>query len=283
MKVREQVAIVTGAGRGLGRSLAVALAKEGAHVVVTARTREEIEVTARLVQTLGRRALALPADVSDARQVASMVQTAIQEFGTVHILINNAGIYGPIGPLHLLNDEEWWQTLKINLGGTVLCTRAILPYMMRQGAGKIINISGGGATAPRPNFSAYATSKAAVVRFTETVAQEVRQHNIQVNAVAPGGLNTTLIDAILEARELAGADAVEEARQLKAGIATPMEAVADLVLFLASSDSNGLTGRLISARWDDWRSFKGRISDIMASELYTLRRISPDAAGPKRR
>jgi len=277
VQLQDKVAIITGAGRGTGRAIALAYAREGAHIVAVARTLEEIQQTAQEVQGLGRRALAVRADVSRNSEVEAMVSAALGEFGRIDILVNCAGVYGPIGPLGVLDPEEWLQTIAVNLGGTFHCCRAVLPAIIRQRYGRIINLSGGGATAPRPNFSAYAVSKAAVVRLTETLAEEVRPYGIQVNAIAPGGVNTRLIDAVLTAGEAAGKEALEEAKRLKAGQGTPPEEVAALAVFLASDASQGLTGRLISVVWDDWRSMASRIDRIMASDFYTLRRTVPQA------
>ena len=277
MHLQDKVAIITGAGRGNGSAIALAYAQEGAHIVAVARTVEEIQQTAQEVQGLGRRALAVRADVSRSSEVGAMVGAALGEFGRIDILVNCAGIYGPIGPLATLDPEAWLQTIAVNLGGAFLCCRAVLPAMIGQRCGRIINLSGGGATSPRPNFSAYAVSKAAAVRLTETLAEEVRPYGIQVNAIAPGGVNTRLIDAVLTAGEAAGKEGLEEAKRLKAGQGTPPEEVAALAVFLASDASQGLTGRLISVVWDDWRSMASRIDRIMASDFYTLRRTVPQA------
>ena len=159
----------------------------------------------------------------------------------------------------------------LNLLGTVHCTRAVLPHMIRRGSGKIINLSGGGAVGPFPRFSAYATSKAAVVRFTETVAEEVRAHNVQVNAIAPGAVNTRLLDQVLEAGDRAGADFLGKSRAQQASGGTSPAVGAELALHLASSRGDGITGKLLSAVWDDWRRL-GEAGPIPAA-LYTLRRI----------
>ena len=202
-----------------------------------------------------------------------MVGSVIGKWGKVDILVNNAGIQGPIGSVIETGIDEWIKTVHVNLIGTFLCTRAVLPSMIKQQRGKIINLSGGGATSPRPNFTAYGVSKTGVVRFTETLAEEVSKFNIQVNAIAPGSVNTKMTEEILNAGKAAGDKAISEARnQLETG-GTPPEKAAALAVFLASEKSDGLTGRLISAVWDDWQQFPGQIEKIMASDLYTLRRI----------
>jgi NAD(P)-dependent dehydrogenase (short-subunit alcohol dehydrogenase family) len=148
--------------------------------------------------------------------------------------------------------------------------------MIKQRKGKIINLSGGGATYPRPNFSAYAASKAGVVRLTETLAEEAKKFNIQVNAIAPGAVSTRLHEQILAAGEAAGEKALAESRKVKEGGGTSLELPVGLAVFLASDESNGLTGRLISAVWDDWQEMSKKIPEIMSTDWYTLRgRVTP--------
>lgn len=274
MKLKDKVAVVTGAGRGIGRAIALALAREGAGVVVVSRTPSEVEETAARIRALGRRALALRVDVSLLEDVERMVKSTIREFGRIDVLVNNAGILGPIGPLIENDVERWIETIKVNLIGTFLCCKAVLPVMVKQCKGKIINLSGGGAAYPRPRFSAYATSKAAVVRLTETLAEEVKEFNIEVNAIAPGAVYTRLHDQVLNVGSKAGRKDLEVSRRVKKTGGTLPEVFATLAVFLASDDSDGLTGRLISAVWDDWRDIsKERIEKIMSRDLYTLRRI----------
>jgi len=276
MKLEGKTAIITGAGRGIGKAIALAFAREGADVVVVSRTLPQIAETAAQIKGLGRCALAIRGDIAEKEDVDNAVTLAIKEFGKVDILVNNAGIQGPIGPMVENNIDHWMKALHINLVGTYLCTRAVLPIMIEHHQGKIVNLSGGGATSPRPYFSAYAASKAAVVRLTETVAEEVKEFNIQVNAIAPGAVNTKMLEEVLAAGKAAGEKASAEAkRQLETGGTSP-ERVAALAVFLASDESDGLTGRLISAVWDDWEGMRDCIPEIMSSALYTLRRISPE-------
>ena len=276
MKLEGKVAIITGGGRGIGRAIALAFAAEGADVAVVSRTLAEVEETALEVQAMGRRALAMKVDVSDREEVESMVKSVIQQFSKVDILVNNAGVQFPIGLISENDPEQWLKTININLGGTFLCSKAVLPFMMEHRQGKIINLSGGGAASARPYFSAYATSKAAVVRFTETLAGEVKELNIQVNAISPGAVNTRLLDEVLDAGETAGAKASAQAKQQLETGGTPPEKAAVLAVFLASDESNELTGKLISAVWDDWKGMSQQAQKITSTDLYTMRRITPE-------
>jgi 3-oxoacyl-[acyl-carrier protein] reductase len=150
----------------------------------------------------------------------------------------------------------------------------ILPHMKKNNAGKIINLSGGGATAPLPRISAYATSKAAVVRLTETLAEECKEYSIEINAVAPGALNTRLLDEVLEAGpDRVGRTFYEKALKQKSDGGTPLDLGASLCVYLASSESNGITGKLISAPWDPWQNLAHYREDLKNSDIYTLRRI----------
>jgi len=278
MKLENKVVIITGSGRGIGKAIALAFADEGAHLMLVSRTLSEVEATAQEIRSRGFRPLAEKVDVSQRSEVEAMVASTVVRFGRIDVLVNNAAVQPPIGPLWENDPDEWMRTVLINLGGVFLCCRAVVPVMIRQGGGKIINLSGGGATSPRPYFSAYAASKAAVARLTETLAEEVREFDIQVNALAPGAVSTRMTEEVLTASGAAGARALAEARQVKEEARMP-EVAAELALFLASDESDGLTGRLISAPWDDWRQTKKHFKEILASDAWTLRRVpfSPEA------
>jgi 3-oxoacyl-[acyl-carrier protein] reductase len=218
-----------------------------------------------------------PADVSRPDKVESVVDRIERQFGRLDVLVCNAGVYGPKGRLDENDWDEWRQAIEINLFGTVLCCRAVLPIMRRQQSGRIITLSGGGATRPLPRMSAYASAKAAVVRFTETLAEEVREDGITANAVAPGALNTRLLDEVLAAGpEKVGADFFGRAMRQKVEGGTPLEAGVALVMFLASESSGNISGRLLSAVWDDWQSLASQSDGLAGSDTYTLRRVVPD-------
>lgn len=279
-----RTALVTGGSRGLGLAIAERLAGEGANLVLTAREAEPLRRAAERVAASRVRAdqqvLAYPSDVSRPRGAERLVRKTQAAFGRLDVLICNAGILGPLGPLDGVDWGDWVRTVEVNLFGAVLCCRATLPLMRRQGRGKIIAISGGGATQPQPGMSAYAASKAALVRFVETLAHETRTSGIDVNAVAPGALNTRFLDELLAAGpERVGHAAYERARRQQAEGGASIEAAAALVTFLASSDSDGITGRLVSAVWDDWRDLPAQRDRLAASDVYTLRRIVPADRG----
>lgn len=274
MKMKDKVAIVTGAGRGIGKAIALSYAREGADIIAVSRTPSEVKETASQIKALGRHALPLKVDVSRREDVENTVKSALEEFGKIDVLVNNAGILGPIGPLVENDANHWIETIKVNLIGTFLCCKAVLPVMIKQGEGKIINLSGGGAAYPKPRFSAYGASKAAVVRLTETLAEEVKHFNIQVNAIAPGAINTRIQKEILAAGEVAGEKASAEAEKVRETGGTPSNVPAALAVFLASDESGMLTGKLISAVWDDWQNMGKHVSQIISTDLYTLRRVT---------
>lgn len=275
-KLAGKIAIVTGAGRGLGRAIALAYGKAGASVAVADCREKDVGETLGMLKEIGAVAHSTLVDVSDWNSVQVCVNEVVDKLGGVHILVNNAGVQGPIGPLADNSIDQWISTINVNLIGVFYFCKAVLPFMKRQGYGKIINLSGGGATAARPNYSAYAVSKAGVVRLTETLAEEVKDSGIQVNAIAPGAMNTAMLFETIEAGDAAGKQAYEEAqRQLQTG-GTPLEIPTLLAVFLASDESDGLTGRLISAPHDDWQNWKVEdITDLMSKPWLTLRRIDP--------
>ncbi len=243
MKLQDKVAIVTGGGRGLGRSVALAFGKEGAKVVLAARTKEAIDHVAEELRSLHRSALALPLDVSDEDQVNRLADKTLETFGTIDILVNNAGTRGPIGPIYKVLLEEWEKTIKANLTGTFLCSKAVLPVMMDKKQGKIINVAS--TMSLRPNLTPYCVAKAGVIHFSKQLAREVKDFNIQVNAIHPGVMDTQMQREIREAGvEAIGTDLFERIKE--EGILHSPEEPAGLVLFLASKAADGITGDFLS-------------------------------------
>lgn len=279
--LKERVAIVTGAGRGIGKAIALAFAREGARLFLAARTERELVETAKNCRETGVTAQVITTDVSDWNQVEYLIKKTMKEAGYVDILVNSAGIYGPIGPTSDIDITGWIRGAEVNLFGPFYLCRAIIPHFIRRGEGKIILIGGGGATAPLPNFSSYAASKAALVRFADTLAEELKPSNVQVNVIAPGLVDTRLQDEVLTAGSRAGTlyDKIKQARETGTGAVSP-EVAASLALFLASPASGKLTGKLIAAPYDPWREWTGKDDQLNASPLYTIRRLDPFTIKP---
>ena len=283
MKLSERNAIVTGASHGLGRVIAEQFVREGASVLLCARGEEALDALVRDLHKIvrpGQQVLARRCDVSVPDEVARLFEVVDEEFGALHVLVNNAGIYGPKGLSDEVPWEEWVRAVEINLHGTFLPSRFAIPIFRRAGYGKIVNLSGGGATSPLPRLSAYAASKAAVVRLTETLAEELRPIHVDVNAVAPGALNTRLLDEVLSAGpEIVGQDFYERAIEQSQTGGVPLEQGARLCVYLASGASDGITGKLISAQWDPWPELHQHLQSLEESDIYTLRRIVPKDRG----
>jgi NAD(P)-dependent dehydrogenase (short-subunit alcohol dehydrogenase family) len=286
MMLQGRSAIITGANQGLGQALAHRFVSAGASVLLVARGAEKLRQVEAELRTLatapGQVVASFAADVSKPESCQAVIDRAWEALPSLTILVNNAGIYGPMGPVEDNDWGAWAEAVQVNLFGTVLMCRAVVPHLRGQKYGKIINLSGGGATAPLPRMSAYAASKAAVVRFTETLAEEVRDAHIDVNAIAPGALNTRLLDQVLAAGPGAvGRDFYEKSLKQRDEGGVPPEKGAALAAFLASAHSDGITGRLLSAVWDDWESLPGRQQRLARSDIYTLRRIVPEDRGEK--
>jgi len=275
MNLEGRNAIITGASQGLGLEIARAFVRQGAHIALCARDAVALDAAASEL----RAAVAEAADVGSEDDVRRFVSRAVEKLGSIDILVNNAGVYGAMGTIDEIDWAEWTRTIEINLFGSVLMCRHVVPHMRARRYGKIIQLSGGGATGPLPRLSAYAASKAAVVRFAETLAEEVREHGIDVNSMAPGALNTRLLDEVLAAGpERVGAAFYDRARKQKTDGGAGLARGAALAVFLASAASDGITGKLLSAIWDPWEELPSHAVDL-AGDVYTLRRITPRDRG----
>lgn len=284
MKLKGLNALITGGSQGLGRVIAEHYLREGANVVLCARGERELNVArSELAASFpNQKVLAKPCDVSDEAQVNDLVAFALRELGSLEVLVLNAGIYGPMGPTESVDLTEWRRAIDINLFGVLLPCRAIIPHFKKAGRGKIVVLSGGGATNPRPNISSYAASKAAVVRLMETLALELEPHRIDVNAIAPGALVTRFVDEVLAAGpDKVGAAFYAQNKKWKEDGATSPALGAGLAVYLASAESDGITGRLISAQWDPWAQLAEHREELAKSDIYCLRRIVPEDRGRK--
>ncbi len=277
-----QNVLITGASRGLGAATAKAFWTAGANLVLVARNGQALNsLISKLEPHQGQTSYALAADLSEPDVVKTIIQTAKKQFDHLDVLINNAAVQGPIGPSWENDWSAWHQALDVNLFAPIDLSRRCATWMIPQRKGKIICLSGGGATSSRANFSAYAVAKTGLVRFCEVLADELRAYNIQVNCIAPGAMATALTDEIIKAgSELAGRKEFDSAvkRKDKPEDALPDRAV-ELAVFLASSASNGLTGKLISAVWDPWKNIPDHLEDLEKTDIYTLRRIVPEDRG----
>lgn len=284
MKLSGLNTLITGGSQGFGRHIVEAFLAEGANVVFCARTTADVTKTqADLAKQLppGQQLVGLACDVADPASVAALFARAAQ-LGPLHAVVNNAGIYGPIGPTEEVALADWTQAWQVNVTGTLLVCQQAVRAMKPRGAGKIINISGGGATNPMPRFVAYAATKAAVVRLTETLAEEYRADKIDINAIAPGALRTRMTQQVLAAGpEKAGADFFAKNKKWSDEGAADPKLGAGLCVFLASAESDGITGKLISAQWDPWAKLHDHRDELATSDIYCLRRIVPEDRGKK--
>ena len=268
--IRGKSVLITGAGRGIGKRLAMGFAAAGARVGLLARSQAELDLAKLEIEQAGGQAMRLRADVRDLEELAHAVERMRSSFGSLDILIAAAGMQGPVGPFLSTKPKAWNETVETNLIGVANACRVALPPMIDKRSGKIILISGGGSAYARPNFSAYGAAKTAVVRFGETLALEVSDHNVQVNTIAPGAAYSTMTDEILRAgEEKAGRREIEDAEKVRVTGGVPAEKQVALALFLASERSNHISGKLIHVN-DDWKRFE---HDNMKPELYTLRRV----------
>ena len=266
--LRGQVAMVTGGGRGLGRAFALALAGVGAAVAIIARSPDELAETAALMEQAGRKFASYVADITDTDAITRIVATIENSLGPIDLLVNNAGVIGPLGPFVQSPVEDWWRTLDINLRGQALCAHRVLPGMMVRGRGRIINIASGGGATMFPYFSAYITSKTALIRFAECLAHETRPHGIAVFAMGPGTVRTRMSEYSLSSPEGRAwlpwfRDIFDQGRDL------PPERPASLLLTLASGRADRLSGHYI-VPGDDVDRMIAAAADIEAQSLYSL-------------
>ena len=271
MKLRDRVALITGAGRGIGREIALVYAREGARLALAARTLGDLEETARQARKLGAAVCVVPTDVTDRTQVDEMVRQTVDRFSTLDILVNNAGVPGPVGPLQE-NDVGYWRlTIEVNVIGVFLCCRAALPVMLSRKRGRIINVYGGRGR----NLSSYSASKVAVADITETLAKELAGTNIRVNALSPGSIHTRMWEETRDAAQAVGdTELFELGQRVTSGGGASIERAAELAVILGSDESGDLNGRVVSAVTEDLSTLPQRVPELMSSEAGTLKLLS---------
>jgi 3-oxoacyl-[acyl-carrier protein] reductase len=272
--------LITGATGGLGTGLTRTFWESGACLLLVGR---DAAATQRLCASLpprpGQWARSLAVDLAQPGAAGQIIDWARSAAPRLEVLINNAAVQGPIGVLWENDWEEWLATLQVDFVAPAALCRQAAPWMIEAGGGSIINLGGGGASAARARFSAYASAKTALVRFSETLAEELRPHGVTVNCVAPGVLPTAMLARIIE-RGPAASGADEHARALAAGDGdAALRNAAELCVFLASDSARDITGRLLSAVWDPWRGLPAHQQELANSDIYTLRRIVPRDRG----
>jgi len=271
--LQDKIAVVTGGTRAIGKAITDKLIAEGAIVVICSRSKEDIySVVPR--DSTSKQLHGMTADVSKYEDCKALVDKVMKEFGRIDILVNNAGIYGPIGPLEENDREKWIQTFQINMFGMMYMTQLVIPAMKKQKSGKIINLAGGGVGGKRPlaRFTAYYTSKTAVVAFTEAMSAELAEFGITVNCISPGAVVSKFTEQLLaDGKEKAGDMMYEQALKQKESGGDPPALAGECVAFLASAEADHINGKMISAKWekaDDLKKLKP-----MKENLYNLRRI----------
>lgn len=268
--LKDQVALVTGGGRGLGRAFAHALAAEGAVVSVTARTRSQVEETVKSIEDLGGRAVSIVGDVSNSDDIERMVSITEEQLGPVDLLVNNAGVGGEVKPDWETDPENWWRTLEINLKGPYLCTRRVLPGMVERGKGKVINISSGAVQGHFPFLGPYTISKTALTQYSFILANQLKGTGVSVFAYEPGFVRTYLTEVYGQTPEIHSSVREVFKTGLEQGLDTPMKSAVRMFIFLASGQADALSGRFISVS-DEESELLSKTEEILHKDLYTLR------------
>lgn len=267
--------IITGAGGGIGKVIANEFAKKGYALILMGIDLKDLENCAKEIEPITSKFKLIPIDVTNYSKIEKVFAKNLKK--GYYVLINTAGVIKPIGPFESNNIVEWIKCIEINLIGTANMIHAILPYMKHPKGGTIINFSGGGAFYGRPDFTAYSTSKSAIVRFSESLASELVSRKIRVHAVSPGAINTKLFTDMLKAGEKnVGKSHWDSLQKQKVTGGDDPKNVAELCLWLDSNKSKPLSGKALSAVYDNWRNWsKKELSFFAKSDWYTMRRFDP--------
>jgi NAD(P)-dependent dehydrogenase (short-subunit alcohol dehydrogenase family) len=271
MELRDKTAIVTGAGRGIGHALALEFARQGATVVCCGRGEQHLRDIVSAIEAEGGSALAVVCDVTVREQVDAMVAAALDRFGQIDVLFNNAGSFDAIGAIWEVDPEVWWKDVTINLLGPMLCARAVLSHMMERDEGIIINMDGGGSGTPFAGGSGYACSKAALLRLTDSLAAELRHEgsSVMVFSMGPGFVRTDM--TVYQAITPEGVKWMPGSKTaLDAGRDTPPEVCAKATIELLRAACPELSGRVFGIG-TDFTDVKDRAEEIQSQDLHTLR------------
>ena len=268
--MRGQVVVVTGAGRGIGRAIALALAARGASVALIARNESELAESVAQIVGAGGKASAFLADVTDIAAIARVMKRIEESLGVVDLLVNNAGMLEPLGPFWENDLNTWLRGIDVNVRGVAICSHALLPGMVARGRGRIVNVSSGaGIGLGLDYFSSYVTGKTAVLRFTECIASETKAYGVAAFSISPGPVRTAMSEISLNSPEGKKwlpwyAKIYDEGRNF------PPESAANLVVKLALGEADALTGRFISVA-DDLDTMVAEAEKIAKDEMYLLR------------
>jgi NAD(P)-dependent dehydrogenase (short-subunit alcohol dehydrogenase family) len=264
-----QTALITGGGRGIGRAIALAVARAGANVAVTARSEDQLAETVRAIESAGGRALYHRVDVTDQSAVDALVARVNERLGPIDLLVNDAGIIGDYGPAWEADPALWWRVMEVNVLGTFLCVRAVVPGMIARRRGRVVNLSSSAGLGYFPHGSAYAVSKAAVTRFTENLSGEVAAYGVSVFNLSPGTVRTAMTQHVLDSP--AGQKWQPGLRQVfDAGRDVSPEEAARLTVYLASGQADVLTGRYLPVS-DDIPDLVRHAAEIKENDRYTMR------------
>jgi NAD(P)-dependent dehydrogenase (short-subunit alcohol dehydrogenase family) len=273
-RLHGKVALITGGGRGIGQAIARAYAAEGAMLALAARTDAELRSTAEAIRSeFGSEVTTVITDVREREQVENAVSHTVGRFGTIDVIVNNAGNTGEIGPLWKLDPERWANVISVHVLGTFYGCRAVIPGMLERGLGRIVNMAGVGG----PNDTSYDAAKTAIVNMTENLSVELAGTGITVNAISPGSIHTRMWEEVRDMALAAGdTELYQKGVQVTSGGGASIERAAQLAVLLGGDDCGGLSGRLIRAALDTFEEIPARVDEIMSSDALLLRRVDLD-------
>ena len=276
---KNKVILISGASRGIGYEVSKLLIKHGANLMICSSNLSNIIKSYNKlikIKKKNQKIFYSCTDVSSEKSVKELIDYTFKKFNRLDILINNAGIYGPKGFIEKVNWDEWKEAINVNLFGSILLSRSVIGYFKKYNKGRIIQLGGGGVAGPLPRITAYGASKIGITRFAESLAQEVKKYNIHINTVAPGAINTQMLEELIKAGpKKIGAYFYKKALLQKKRGGSGYKKICDLILFLCSVESDGIKGKLLHALWDDWYSLRNHTEALSKSDIYTLKRINP--------